>query len=150
MKILIFILTLLYSEVLLANEIEPIKSDKLDIISNISNPDEMPLFEPNDALSTLPRFSIGVKFDIDDVQAIIINDMNIKNNKCGSKLEPELFFMSFDNPNTKHKKINTRIKVPCVADYKAVLELTVRTSTKKVYYNIITLKSKYRDSTCCK
>ena len=149
MKILIFILTLVYSEFVLAAEITPIKSDKLQIISNISKPSEMPVFEPNDALSTLPRFSIGVIFDIDDVQAIIINDMNIKNKKCGSKLEPELFFLSFDKTNTKQKKINTRIRVPCVADYKAILELTVRTSTKKVYFNTITLKSKYRDSTCC-
>jgi len=149
MKNLIFILTLVYPEFVLAAEITPIKSDKLQIISNISKPGEMPVFEPNDALSTLPRFSIGVIFDIDDIQAIIINDMNIKNKKCDSKLEPELFFMSFDNPNTKHKKINTRIKVPCVTDYKAVMEITVRTSTKKVYSNIITLKSKYRDSTCC-
>jgi len=149
MKMLIFLLTLLYSEFIIAADITPIKSDKLNIISNISKPHEMPIFEPNDALSTLPRFSIGVVFDIDDVQAIIINDMNIKNKKCGKKLEPELFFVSFDKPNNQQKKINTRIKVPCVADYKAVLELTVRTSTKKIYSNIITLKSKYPDSTCC-
>ena len=149
MKVLVFILTLVYSEFVLAAEITPIKSDKLQIISNISKPDEMPVFEPNDALSTLPQFSVGVIFDIVDVQAIIINDMNVKNKKCGSKLEPELFFMSFDSPSTNQKKINTRIKVPCVSDYKSVLELTVRTSTKNVYFNTITLKSKYRDSTCC-
>ncbi len=149
MKYLIFVLTLLFSPFVFATEANSIHSDKLQIISNISKPDEMPIFEPNDDLVTLPRFSIGVVFDIDNVQAIIINDINVKNNKCGNRLDPELFFLSFDKPDSSQRKFNIRIKVPCVSEYKAVLELLVRTTKKKVYSNTIILKSLYRDTTCC-
>jgi len=48
--------------------------------NKLIKPNEIPIFELNDALGTLSGFSIGVVFDIDDVQAIIINDMIIKNN----------------------------------------------------------------------
>jgi len=146
MKYLIIVFTLFFLQPLIAGEVKTIRSDKIKIIVNSLKPNVIPIKEPHDNIKTIPRFSAGIIFDIDNVQSMIVNDLNAKNNKCGKRMEHELFFLSFAKPDSNQRKINVRMKMPCISEYRAVLELLVRTTDKKTYSNIITLKYVYRDT----
>ncbi len=140
MRYLMIVIALILSPALKAEQVEAgyIKSDKLNIISNWSKPDEIPI-------SDIYRHSLGIIFDIDNVQKIIINDLNVNNGKCEDIIvaSREIFFLSLPKVDNNLRRINIRVNRPCSIDNKVKLELLVRTSNKKVYSNIITLKASY-------
>jgi len=140
MKYLIMVLALIFSSKLIASEVKYIKSDKLKIISNWLEPDEIPT-------SDIYRHNLIVLFDIVNVQTILIKDLNIKNGKCEDWIvaSSEIFFLSLPNANDNQKKINIRVNRPCSIDQKVRLELLVKTQNKKVYSNIIILKADYNN-----
>ena len=146
MKYLLALLILVTFPLINAEDLVTIKSDKLNLIVNSTEPNVIPIIEPRDNIITLPRFNAKIIFDVDNVQAIIVNDLNAKNGKCRKGQEYELFFLSFDEDINVHKKINVRMRMPCVSEYKAMLQLLVRTVDKKVYSNIVELKYQYRDT----
>jgi len=88
-----------------------------------------------------PANKITVEFDLDNVTAILITDMNAKNNKCGKKQKEKLFYLAFPKPEKNVKHIRTIINGPCLVDNEAILRLRVSTVGEKYYENIITILS---------
>jgi len=117
-----------------AKEIKYVHSDKLHIngLGGIHY-DRMIGIEPMN--------KIIVNFDLDNVTAIIIHDMNAENNMCGEKQKKEIFYLAFQKPEKNVKSIRTIINGPCLVDNEAVLRLRVSTVGKKYYENIITILS---------
>jgi len=81
---------------------------------------------------------ITAEFNIENVRALIITDMNAINNKCGPQQLEDLLYLSFD-PVKNINRITTRIHKPCFDGRNANLRLRVVTNSNKRYYNIITL-----------
>jgi len=140
---IIIILSLFQSAV--ANDlIDPVQSNKLKIIA--STPDGKPDDKPEGWLRfyefgskpTENRIYITAVFDIPDVQAVVIKDVNAQNKKCGPKQLEFFLYLAFD-PRKNVKSITTRIHKPCFVDHKAVFKLIVKTADKKSYYNVTTL-----------
>lgn len=143
---------LFYTAILLAffqptyaeDKVESIQNDKLKILA--STHDGKPIDKPENWLrfyqlkepSVENRIYITAEFDVPDVKAIIIKDVNALNKKCGPKHMETFLYLAFD-PTNNLKKITTRIHKPCFVERKAVFELLVKTSDGKRYHNITTL-----------
>ncbi len=134
MKYLILVLALMFSSLLIAADIKYIQSDKLRISGfGFIHYDRMMGIEPAN--------KITVEFDLDNVTAILIIDVNATNNKCGDKQKKKLFYLAFPKPEKNVRSIRTAINGPCLIGNEAVLKLRVSTVGEKYYENTITILS---------
>ncbi len=142
MKSLIIVLSLMFSLMINAKEISYIHSDKLKISG--PDPDRPGSFRSMNydrMMGIEPANNIIIEFSLKNVTAIIIHDMNAKNNKCGKKQKKEIYYVVFMEPEKNVKRIRTMINGPCLVDRKAVLRLRVSTADGKYYENTITILS---------
>ncbi len=145
MKNFIFIMTFLFLPPTFAKDINYIHSDKLQITGGPKNLYTFQGMHYDRMMGVEPANKITVDFDIDNVTAIIIHDMNAKNNKCGKDRKKELFYLVFNKPEKNVKSIRTVINGPCLVDNEAVLRLRVSTADGKYYENIITILSAHHN-----
>lgn len=140
MKYFIFLI-LFHSFSLVAGESHPnkdainhINSDKLSIIGL----DEIYY----DNLILEPANPITIKFDLDNVESVIVTDENAKNAKCEKFRKQELFFLTFSDPSKNNKQISTRINGPCLVGKDLKLLLRVKTADGMYYKKTVKVKVK--------
>ncbi len=148
MKYLIFVLTISLLQPVLAGNKLPvsIQSNQLKIFAcdhtgnPISNPENWLQFYEHEDNTIENRIYITATFNIENIVALAIIDINAGNNKCEGKQKKYIIYLAF-NPNDNVKKITTRIHKPCFIGNKTTLKLNVKTKEGKRFYNIVTLKS---------
>ncbi len=106
------------------DEVKYIQSDKLNISGVLK--DQNPENWLRDYGAMEPKkeklIRITAKFDLENVRALIIADMNAVDKKCGPQQLDDLLYLSFD-PTKNIKRITTRIHKPCFAGRNAVFRL---------------------------
>lgn len=141
MKYLLIGIILSISTIAFADEdIQYIQSDKLRISGVLDDQSPQSWLRLYGAMEPKKEklIRITAEFNMENVRAIIITDMNAVNNKCGPQQLEDLLYLSFD-PVNNIKKITTRIHKPCFDGRNAVFRLRVATDSNKRYYNVITL-----------
>ena len=154
-KLTVFIVLLCFIAPATADEYkppEPIQSDKLGIIAKAVTEDDdgsnpkgwMRFYEFTIKRGVENIVYLTAKFDINNVQSIIISDENAVNNKCGRKQKRRLLHLHFSDPGKNQKEIMTRLEKPCFVGREAIYKLSVKTADNKHYYNYTKLiASKY-------
>jgi len=126
-----------------AKEISYIHSDKLKISGpNPDRPNSFRSMHYDRMMGIEPVNNIIIEFPLENVTAVIIHDMNAKNNKCGKKQKKQIYYVVFMEPEKNIKSIRTLINGPClVGNRDAVLRLRVSTADGKYYENTIKILS---------
>lgn len=143
MKYLAIGLLVIFSLTINAKEINYIYSDKLKISGpDPERPGSFRSIHYDKMMGIEPVNNIIIEFNLDNVKAIIIHDMNAKNNKCGNNQKKEIYYLVFLEPEKNVKGIRTMINGPCLVNGRdALLRLRVSTADGKYYENMIKLRS---------
>ena len=83
---------------------------------------------------------ISADFDVKMVDAIMIEDLNAMNKKCGQNQVKRPLFLKFTDPSKNQKSITTQIVEPCYYKDRTKLKLSVKTIDNKYYYNTVSLR----------
>jgi len=122
------------------------QSNKLSIFASsptgqaLNNPKSWLQFYQHEDNTIENRIYITAKFNVKNVEAIVIIDENAEKNKCGSKQQKFLVYLAF-SPKKNIVRITTRIHKPCFYKNKASLKLNIKTKNGERYYNRTVLEA---------
>ena len=104
----------------------------------INNPVNWLRFYEHENTSIENRIYITSVFDVKNISALVISDVNAENLVCGAKQKKFLLYLAFE-PMTRVKRLTTRIPKPCFNNNKATFKVNIKTHNGQRFHNTVTL-----------